>query len=190
MSELICKECHYVKDCPNTELPCAAFKELYQLWKEQNTKDKVIRIRNLRRQLGVRDAEISQDLKRLADKIINKFPEFKFIKELDIKIGYVISQQRKQGEKTTYADCRKVQEVYQAWLPYDFIITFYERNTGFLNDNQLKVLMKHELKHVGIGMRGLKIEPHDIEDFKDIISEYGMEWNSYGKELPDILGGD
>lgn len=189
MSDLICNKCGYVRDC---ELPCAAFNNLHQLWKEQNTKDKITRIRNLKRQLGVRDAEVGRDLKRLADKIINKFPEFKFIKELDIKIGYVISQQRKQGEKTVYADCRKVQEVFQAWLPYDFIITFYERNTGFLNDNQLKVLMKHELKHVGIGMKGLKIEPHDIEDFKDIILDFGLDWSAYCKELPDILdsGGD
>jgi hypothetical protein len=186
MSELICKECHYAKDC---ELPCAAFNNLYQLWKEQDHKDKTIRIRNLKRQLGIRDAEPSNELRYLATKIINRYPEFAFIKEFDIKIGYVISQQRKSGEKTTYADCRKIPDVYRAYLPYDFIITFYERNTGFLNENQLKVLMYHELKHVGIGMKGLKITPHDIEDFKDIISEYGMDWNSYGKELPDMLGG-
>lgn len=189
MSDLICKECHYRKDCPNTDLPCAAFKELHRLWKEQDIKDKIIRIRNLRRRLGVRDAEVSRDLKRLADKIINHFSEFNFIKEIDIKIGYVISQQRKQGEKITYADCRKVQDVFQAWLPYDFIITFYERNIGFLNENQLKILMYHELKHIGVGMKGLKITPHDIEDFKDIISDYGLDWNLPGKELPDILGG-
>jgi len=187
VSELICKKCYYVKDC---ELPCAAFNNLHQLWEEQNNKDKITRIRNLRRQLQVREAEVSQELRRLGDKIIKHFPEFAFIKELDIKIGYVISQQRKSGEKTTYADCRKIQDVFKAWLPYDFIITFYERNTGFLNNSQLKILMYHELKHIGIGMRGLKLEPHDIEDFRDILDKYGLDWSAYGKELPDMLGGD
>ncbi|OZV10781.1 hypothetical protein CIW83_18350 [Tissierella sp. P1] len=81
-------------------------------------------------------------------------------------------------------------ETYKAYLPYDFIITFYENNTGFLNDNQLKILMYHELKHIGIGERGLKINPHDIEDFSDILDKYGLDWNNFGKELPDILGGD
>lgn len=185
-TDTICDKCFYVKDC---ELPCAAFKELQGIWNEQNIKDKTVRIRNLRRQLNIREAEISQELRRLGDKIIKHFQEFTFIREFDIKIGYVISQEKKQGEKITYADCRKVTDVYKAYLPYDFIITFYERNTGFLNENQLKVLMRHELKHIGLGIKGLKITPHDIEDFKDIISEYGMEWNSFGKELPDILGG-
>ncbi len=183
----ICAKCAYFESCVIT---CPALKELYKIWDEQNLKDKTTRIRNLKKQLGIQDAEVSRDLKRLGDKIINRFPEFSFIREYDIKIGYVVSQQRKQGEKITYADCRKVQDVFKAYLPFDFIITFYERNTGFLNESQLKVLMKHELKHVGMGEKGLKIMPHDIEDFRDIIEEYGMDWNSYGKELPDILGGE
>ena len=81
-------------------------------------------------------------------------------------------------------------ELYRAYLPYDFIITFFERNTGFLNENQLKVLMYHELRHIGIGEKGLKIVPHDVEDFSDILSRYGLDWNHINKELPDILGGD
>jgi DNA-binding Lrp family transcriptional regulator len=187
---LLCEKCFIKDTCASTGVTCAALNELYDIWGEQNTKDKTARIRNLRKQLGVRDAEVSKDLRRLAEKIIKHFPEFNFIREFNIRIGYVVSQERKQGEKITYADCRKVQEVYRAYLPYDFIITFYERNTGFLNENQLKVLIRHELKHVGIGVKGLKVKPHDIEDFRDIITEFGLEWNSYGKELPDILGGE
>jgi hypothetical protein len=180
----LCTKCVNSENC---EFACAALQELKMIWRKQSIKDKTARIRNLKKLLGVQDAEISDELRRLADKIIKRFPEFNFIREYDIRIGYVISQERKQGEKITYADCRKVTDVYKAWLPYDFVITFYERNTGFLNENQLKVLMKHELKHVGISMKGLKITPHDIEDFKDIVADYGINWNTFGKELPDIL---
>lgn len=183
----ICKNCIYEKEC---ESYCPALQELYQIRNTQDKRDKTIRVRNLKRQLSIKDAEPSQELRRLGDKIIKSFSEFAFIKEWNIKIGYVISLEKKQGEKTTYADCRKVSEVYRAYLPYDFIITFYERNTGFLNENQLKVLMYHELKHIGMGDRGLKIVPHDKEDFKDILERYGLDWNEFGKELPDILGGD
>ncbi len=183
----ICKHCIHIDACEDR---CPAFEELYQIWNEQDKKDKTVRIRNLKKQLGVRDAEPSQELRRLGEKIIKTFPEFAFIREFNIKIGYLVSQEKKNGEKITYADCRKVSDVYKAYLPYDFIITFYERNTGFLNENQLKVLMYHELRHIGIGIKGLKIVPHDIEDFKNILETYGLDWNEIGKELPDMLGGD
>lgn len=187
MVNKICSKCRWKSDC---EFPCTALEELYKIYDEQNRKDKTIRVRNLKRQLGIREAEPSNELRHLATKIINRYPEFNFIREWDVKIGYVISQERKQGEKITYADCRKVQEVYKAYLPYDFIITFYERNTGFLNENQLKILMYHELKHIGMGPKGLKIVSHDIEDFINIILEHGLNWDQPGIELPDILGGD
>jgi hypothetical protein len=140
--------------------------------------------------MGIRDAEPSRKLRQLAERIIAKFPEFVIIREWNIKIGYVVSQERKAGEKITYADCRRVQEVFKAYLPFDFIITFYERNTGMLNENQQKILMLHELRHITMGEKGLKIRPHDIEDFKDILDVFGLDWNTPGKELPDILGGD
>ncbi|MDF9845186.1 MULTISPECIES: putative metallopeptidase [unclassified Paenibacillus] len=187
MSNAICQSCTKFITC---ESPCAAIQTLYQIYDAQDEKDKTVRIRNLKRQLGIQDAEPSRSLKRLADQIIKRFPEFSIIREFNIKIGYVVSQERKRGEKITYADCRKVQEVFRAYLPYDFIITFYERNTGMLNENQQKVLMLHELRHITIGEKGLKIRPHDIEDFKDILEPYGLDWNEPGKELPDILGGE
>lgn len=183
----ICSECLKSKECETT---CAAFKALCRIWDEQNEKDKIFLVRNLKRRMGIRDAEPSRKLRLLATKIINRYSEFNFIREWNVKIGYVISQERKNGEKITYADCRKVQEVFKAYLPFDFIITFYERNTCFLSENQQKILMLHELRHITMGERGLKLKPHDIEDFKAILDEYGLDWNDFGKELPDILGGD
>jgi hypothetical protein len=186
MSE-ICQRCYIKKDC---KVSCPAFDELYRICDEQDTKDKMALIRNLKKQIGIRDAEPSRQLKQLGTRIINAFPEFSFIREWNIKIGYVISQERKQGKKIVYADCRKVQEVFRAYLPFDFIITFYEQNTGILNENQIKVLMLHELRHIGMGERGFTIVPHDIEDFSSILEKYGLDWNEYGKELPDIFGGE
>ena len=183
----ICTKCIYKKDC---KIACEAFNALCQICDEQDTKDKIALIRNFKKHIGLRDAEPSRSLKRLGTKIINTFPEFSFIKEWNVKIGYVVSQEKKHGKKIVYADCRKVQEVFKAYLPFDYIITFYECNTGMLNENQLKVLMLHELKHIGMGDRGLTIVPHDIEDFSGILSKYGIDWNEYGKELPDLFGGE
>ena len=76
---------------------------------------------------------------------------------------------------------------WTAFLPFDFIITFYEPNIYYMTENQKKILMLHELKHIDVGERGLTIRPHDIEDFKSIIKTYGLEWNDMDQDLPDIL---
>jgi hypothetical protein len=146
--------------------------------------------RQLAKELGVRDAEPNDEMKRLGEEIINRFPELQFIIVYGIKIGYVLSYENKSGQKITFADCRKLGEVYKAYLPFDFIITFYYFNSEQLNENQKKILMLHELKHIQINERGLSVKPHDIEDFKDILDKYGNEWNEFSREVPDILGGE
>lgn len=183
----ICKTCPNKSGC---EATCAALDQLYRICEEQDASDKTVRIRTLARQLGIRDAEPSKKLKVLGNKLIRNLPELAFIREWNIKIGYVESNERKGGEKIIFADCRKVQEVFRAYLPFDFIITFYNRNTGMLSDNQLQVLMFHELRHIALGDRGFKVRPHDVEDFAEILEKYGLDWNQPGKEIPDILGGD
>lgn len=183
----VCKNCIFKKNC---EAACPAYTELYMISDIQDKQDKTNYIRSLIKKLGIREAEKSESLRLLGNKIIKKFPEFSFIREWNIKIGYVISQESKRGEKTAYADCRKVPEVYRAYLPYDFIITFYDMNIGLLNENQQKLVMYHELRHIGMGERGLKIIPHNIEDFSSILTKFGMDWNVPGEEIPDILGGE
>ena len=43
--------------------------------------------------------------------------------------------------------------------------------------------MYHELKHIGMGPKGLKIEPHDVENFSDILEKYGLDWNMPDKKI-------
>jgi hypothetical protein len=169
------------------ELDCAALIRLKEIYRQTRTTDRHQLVKKLQKELSIRDAEPNRELKRLADKIIEKFDELHFINEYGIKIGYVLSQEKPAGTKIKYADCEKLKTKYQAWLPYDFMITFYEPNTELLNENQKKILMLHELKHIGIGERGLKLEEHDIEDFAKILQSYGILWNGIDQEVPDIL---
>jgi predicted metallopeptidase len=184
----ICQNCPNKNACGDFE--CTAIDELYRIYRQKKTASKTILIKNIARKLDLRDVEPCKDLRKLGQKIIKAFDEFSFIREYDIKIGYLISYERKAGEKIVYADCRKVQEVFKAYLPFDFIITFYDRNIGHLSEKQVKILMLHELRHIGLGMKGYKLRPHDIEDFKDILEPYGLDWDQMGKEVPDILAGD
>jgi hypothetical protein len=187
VSDLICARCAKNADCA---LKCEAWTKLLEIYSEARTKERHQLIKKYGKELGIVDAEPSKELKKLADQIIARFPELSIIPEYSIRIGYVMSQERPQGTKVKYADCRKVKLCYQAWLPFDFIITFYEPNTELLSENQKKILMLHELKHIGIGEKGLKLEEHSIEDFKDILKRYGIDWNMYDEEVPDILGED
>ena len=185
--DLICNNCNYESWCKREKTTCPALQELFKIHQTRSLKFRSILTRLLARKLGIRNAEPSKELKQLGEAIIKKFPELNFIDTYGIRVGYVLSYENKCGQKITYADCRKLKEVYKAYLPFDFIITFYYFNTEILSDNQKKILMLHELKHIQVNERGLSVKPHDIEDFKDILARYGNEWNEFNREVPDIL---
>lgn len=187
MDNLICPKCG-----TGCEDPCAALEELTRMYRNLKTEVNTEIIKNLRKELNLIDCETAEDLKELGDKIIRAMPELYVIRDYDVKIGYVRSYEAKQDKgKQVNADCRKVKGTYTAYLPFDFIVTFYEPNTYYMTENQKKILMLHELRHIGIGERGFRLENHDIEDFKDILARYGIDWNGFGQDVPDILvGGD
>lgn len=119
------------------------------------------------------------ELRALANKVIKQHKElFSWIREQRVSIGFCYSDQEKmKGGRLTYAECVKVPALYKTWLRYDFIIVFYEPNTMMMDENQLEILMQHELMHIGINGDGkLMIMPHDIEDFRLIIDDYGLDW--------------
>ena len=76
-----------------------------------------------------------------------------------------------------YADTELVKEKLRGFLPYEFIITFYEPACADMDEEHLKRLMYHELKHVGFdGSDKFRIRPHDIEDFRACIDKWGYDW--------------
>ena len=118
--------------------------------------------------------EISDKLKALGNEVINTFEEFKHLKELNVK--YLISDKpKKNGNKVVYADCTKVNDKNKAVSGVDFIITFYADSAG-IGEECLKILMRHELMHIGYDGKKRYIVPHDCEDFKAIIRDYGVDW--------------
>lgn len=129
----------------------------------------------------------SSEYRRLAEKVIKKHEDLHWIKESNIKIGYVESDKDKMSNgKIIYADCNKVQSLYKAYTDYDFIIRMYGPNVIMLNEEQIEILMYHELMHVGMDDNGnMRIVPHDVEDFRCILDEYGLDWNRPEGSDPD-----
>lgn len=139
--------------------------------------------------------EFSPEYAELAHAVIDALPELWFIRDAEIRIGFLRSwKDKKTGQRLVYGECIKPPELYQDLLGYDFFIVIYEANAAALTLNQKKILMWHELLHVGIddssGEPKYVVNPHDREEFDSIISRAGLKWDEPGADVPDILVGN
>lgn len=118
----------------------------------------------------------------IARRLIQTLPEFEDLKDADVRIAYLSSQKEKvKNRRVIFAECCKVEEKYEWCCKYDFFIVVYEPNIIGFTENQIKILIRHELHHVGVEYtdNGIKfyIVPHDVEEFWEIIREHGLEWS-------------
>ena len=61
------------------------------------------------------------------------------------------------------------------------MIVLYGPNTAGMTGEQLKILLWHELLHVGMSMNidgepVYRIVSHDVEDFRVILNKHGFDW--------------
>ena len=134
----------------------------------------------------------SEQLAKIAHRLIDEEPELAYIKNSQATIVYLISDQaKKSGKKAVFGECEKVPGKYKWGIPADFTITFFEPNLSAQpTDRQLEILMYHELLHVGIetakdGTENYYVRPHDLEDFKLIIDRFGTDWSAGMSNQPD-----
>lgn len=106
----------------------------------------------------------------------------KHLKASSVNIAYLSSDlEKKSNRREVYGQCEKVPDRYRWIIPYDFTITLFEPNIERLDDEQIRILLLHELMHIGIDVDGNEetyyVVAHDVEDFRDIIDKYGMDWS-------------
>lgn len=127
--------------------------------------------------------ERSEKYRKIGKRLIRTLPELSEIKEAGIRIAYLSSDKdKKQNKRIIHAECRKVDDFYKDWCcRYDFLIVVYEPNIDYFTDQQIEILIEHELRHVGIDYSGSEpkyyVIPHDIEEFWSIIDKYGLHWD-------------
>lgn len=123
------------------------------------------------------DYAISARYNELAEEIIReKRPD---ILNAGVSVCFLSSMKQKKKGKThiVLGECKKVSPLQKIFCPFDFLIIIYELNCEGLTEDQMKILIWHELLHIGIDENGDHyIVPHDIEEFFDIIKEHGMRW--------------
>ncbi len=129
-----------------------------------------------RRTLNEKYSEIARELIETEDALLD-------IRNSQATIVYLSSEHKKKsGDKLVLGQCEKVADKYKWGIPADFTITVFEPNIEGFSDEQLKMLLFHELLHVGIefnadGSETYSIKQHDLEDFKLIIDRFGTDWS-------------
>jgi hypothetical protein len=109
-----------------------------------------------------------------------QFPELS-----DVSVGFLASSYAKKDHgRLVFGQCERIQDKYKWAIPFDFTITVFEPNCAGLSDDQLRILIEHEIRHIGIadgddGYPRYFIIPHDVEDFRAIIDSYGLDWSQH-----------
>lgn len=121
---------------------------------------------------------INDEYQIIAQELINTRPELEDIRNGDVTIICLSSgHEKKKGDKKVLGQAEKISEKYKWGIPCDFTITIFEPNIEGFTEDQLKILILHELLHIGVDAERLFIKPHDLEDFKAIIDEFGTDWS-------------
>lgn len=126
---------------------------------------------------------IREEYAEIAKKIIDEEELLIDIANSQATIIYLGSDNAKTAKgKTVFGECEKVADKNKWAIPCDFTITVFEPNCVGFTEDQIRILLFHELLHIGIefaedGTEKYSIRPHDYEDFKTIIDRYGTDWS-------------
>lgn len=127
--------------------------------------------------------ELSEKYAEIAADLIKTEPLLESIRQSEATIVYLSSDKpMKSKGRPVGGQCEKIDPKYKWAIPADFTITIFEPNVITFSDDQLRILIFHELLHVKIetddtGVEKYGINPHDIEEFKAIIDRYGIDWD-------------
>lgn len=123
---------------------------------------------------------ISEYYAELGKEVIETYEEFDFLRGAEVTILFLESSHKKKShKKLVLGQCEKVAEKYKWGIPCDFTITIFNPNVQNMSEDQLKILLFHELMHVGIDEDGNGfIRAHDLEEFQRVVEKFGMNWAS------------
>lgn len=126
-------------------------------------------------------AEVSIRYADLAEKVIAEHHDLQWIPKIGVKVGFLESdRQKRKSRRLVFGECIPVKDLYRCFIPYDFLIVIYAPNVIGMTKEQMKILLYHEMLHIGISDDGEDLKyvmnPHDVEEFRTIIDKYGIDW--------------
>ena len=118
---------------------------------------------------------VSEYFTQMAEDLIQNEEKLKHLRQAPIRIVYLESTHKKKSKgKIIHGQCEKVQEKNKWGIPADFTITIFQPNVQGMTGGQLRILMFHELLHIG---EDYELAPHDLEDFRYIVDQFGVDWD-------------
>lgn len=135
--------------------------------------------------------KLNEQYRLWAEQLIETEPALEYIKNSNVRIAYLESdKENHRKNKIIYGQCEKVQNKNQWAIDYDFTITLYQPNLIHFDEPQIKILLFHELLHIGIDEEKgtYSTVPHDLEDFKTIIDKFGTDWmyRTFSNNLEEV----
>ncbi len=127
--------------------------------------------------------QINEHFAEIGAGLIDTEPALVDIKNSQATIIYLSSEHPKKTDgKLVFGQCEKVADKYKWGIPCDYTITVFEPNVEKFTEEQLKILIFHELLHIDIlfnadGTETHNIKGHDLEDFRLIIDRFGTDWS-------------
>ena len=123
--------------------------------------------------------EINDEYTAIAEEII-KEPDFDEIRDFASFVVLSSEEEKTKNKQVVYGECKLVQKLYKLFCPYDFLIIIYDVNAASFSPEQMRILIEHELRHMGYDLEGNEpkpyIVPHDVEEFDKIIEKWGLHW--------------
>lgn len=132
---------------------------------------------------------LNEAYERIAQDLIENEPALAYIKDSPVRIAYLGSDQKKTKDGgLVHGECEKVQAKNRWAINYDFTITIFYNNCVEFDEGRMRILMFHELLHVGIdlgpeGDYAYHVKDHDLVDFKEIVERFGVDWDKAPAEL-------
>lgn len=123
--------------------------------------------------------EINDEYTAIAEEII-KEPDFDEVRDYASFVVLSSEEEKTKNKQVVYGECKLVPKLYKLFCPYDFLIIIYDVNAASFSPEQMRILIEHELRHMGYDLEGNEptpyIVPHDYEEFKQIMDKYGIDW--------------
>lgn len=117
--------------------------------------------------------------------LIDKKPSLIKLKDWAIRIGVVYSEKGKTNKgKAVIASIDRVPDLYREITVVDYIITIYKPSLAGLANDQVEIALFEQLLKIqieeesdGSDIKDLCLKGYDYEGFKEIIDEYGSDWD-------------
>ena len=123
----------------------------------------------------------AHDLKEIATQIVQNV---ELVGYIDIS-KVIFLKDRIQFKGDALARCFNLSDhPIQFFTDKEWCIVFYENRVDYMNENQLQILMLHELMHINpIGQKSID---HNVKDFQAVL-KIDLDWHKVGAEVPNIL---